>query len=480
MLTPQLLLPLHDELIVDLFAGGGGASTGIEIAAGRHVDIAINHDREAIALHCLNHPQTEHLCSDVFEVRPLAATKGRPVGLLWASPDCKHFSKAKGKKPVDQKIRSLAWVVVRWAQEVKPRIIMLENVEEFEGWGPLDDNNLPCSQRKGQTFQLFVRRLRKLGYAVEWKVLSACDYGAPTIRKRLFLIARRDRQPIVWPTPTHVEPSLAKQTGLKPFNTAAQCIDWSVLAPSIFTRNRPLADATCRRVAKGIIKYTINCAEPFIVPVAHFNGSTRVHRGDQPLRTITSHPVGGSFALAVPITAAFIAKHYTGVVGSDCDSPLGTVTSIDHHSVVTAHLSHYNADKRPCDVRASDLRHPIKTQTTENRHAIVICKTGPVTSPAANAVHPNRCVSEFLLRYGGSDASSHAVAIVDIGLRMLTPRELYRAQGFSDSYVIDRQPNGKPLTKKAQVRMCGNSVCPPVACALVQANFVAMAQLAAA
>ena len=254
MLTSQFLLPVHTELVVDLFAGGGGASTGIEQAIGRAVDIAVNHDPEAVSLHTANHPQTRHFCSDVFEVDPLAVTDGRPVGLLWASPDCKHFSKAKGGKPVSKKIRGLAWVVIKWAKLTEPRVICLENVEEFQTWGPLGADDRPCPERKGQTFQRWVAQLRNLGYKVEWKELRACDFGAPTIRKRLFLVARRDGLPITWPQPTHAQPDSSGKVakGFKPWRTAAECIDWGIAAPSIFERERPLADATCRRCRRSM------------------------------------------------------------------------------------------------------------------------------------------------------------------------------------------------------------------------------------
>lgn len=282
-MTRQYILPLAHELVVDLFAGGGGASTGIEQALGRHVDIAVNHDPEAVSLHQANHPQTRHFVSDVFEVDPLAVTEGRPVGLLWASPDCKHFSKAKGGKPVSKKIRGLAWVVVKWAKLARPRIICLENVEEFQTWGPLAEDGRPCPERKGKTFQHWVAQLRNLGYAVEWRELRACDYGAPTIRKRLFLVARRDGQPIAWPTPTH-------GAGRKPYLTAASCIDWSLPCPSIFERERPLAEATLRRIAHGIKRYVLEAAEPFIVRIGHTgHGDSGKARGiGEPLSTITS------------------------------------------------------------------------------------------------------------------------------------------------------------------------------------------------
>ena len=539
MLSSQFLLPIAHELVVDLFAGGGGASTGIEQAIGRHVDIAINHDPEAVSLHQANHPQTQHYVSDVFEVDPLAVTDGRPVGLLWASPDCKHFSKAKGGKPVSKKIRGLAWVVVKWAKLARPRIICLENVEEFQTWGPLGEDGRPCPERKGATFQRWKRQLENLGYTIDYRELRACDFGAPTIRKRLFLVARRDGQPIVWPEASHGAPDTlaVRQKKLQPWRTAADCIDWSIPAPSIFERERPLADATCRRIAKGIVRYVIEAAKPFIVPMTH-TGGDRVHSSDEPLRTITTAQ-RGELALAVPtliqtgygerpgqaprvpgldkplgtvvngqkhaVVAAFLAKHYTGVVGSDMADPVATVTSVDHHSLVAAHLVHYHADKRPEDVRASDMRDPLKTQTTENRHALVTSNLvklrgvnvgsgtdEPVHTVSAQGTHHAE-VRAFLVKYYGTDQDPnlqeplHTVttkdrfglvmvkgepyAIVDIGLRMLTPRELYRAQGFPESYQIDHGADGRPLTKTAQVRMCGNSVCPPLARALVAANF---------
>jgi DNA (cytosine-5)-methyltransferase 1 len=291
MIRPQFILPLAHELVIDLFAGGGGASTGIELALGRHVDIAVNHDAQAVNLHQANHPQTRHFVSDVFEVDPIAVTEGRPVGLLWASPDCKHFSKAKGGKPVSKRVRGLAWVVVKWAKLTKPRQIYLENVEEFKTWGPLAVDGRPCPERKGRTFQTWKRQLENLGYVVEHRELRACDYGAPTIRKRLYLIARCDGEPIVWPEPTH-------EKGLKPYRTAAECIDWSLACPSIFERVRPLAEATQRRIAHGVKRYVIDAAKPFIVPVTH-QGDWRVHSIDDPLRTITTAR-RGELALASP------------------------------------------------------------------------------------------------------------------------------------------------------------------------------------
>jgi len=269
---PQPGLDFNGELIVDLFAGGGGASTGIEWALGRSPDIAVNHNKKAVLMHQINHPHTKHYCESVFDVVPQEVCAGRPVGHLWMSPDCTHFSKAKGSKPVSKRVRGLAWVGKRWAATVRPRVIFLENVEEFTTWGPLvriNGNMHPCKKRSGRTFRTFVRELQRLGYAVEWRTMRACDYGAPTIRKRLFLVARCDGEAIVWPEPTHGDPGKDGVKGgqLLPWRTAAECIDWSIPCPSIFTRKKPLADNTLRRIARGIQRYVIDNPAPFIVPI---------------------------------------------------------------------------------------------------------------------------------------------------------------------------------------------------------------------
>lgn len=549
MIDDQFILPLAHEIEVDLFAGGGGASTGVERATGRFVDIAVNHDPEAISLHTANHPQTRHFCSDVFEVDPLEVTGGREVGLLWASPDCKHFSKAKGGAPVSKKIRGLAWVVVKWAKAVKPRVICLENVEEFQTWGPLGDDGRPCPERKGTTFALWKKQLEKLGYVIEHRELRACDYGAPTIRKRLILVARRDGQPIVWPAPTHAKPDAAGKVpkGMKPWRTAAECIDWSIPVPSIFERKKPLADATCRRIAKGIMRYVVAAKEPFIVQYysAKRAGDDRTADLNNPLPTQTTE---NRFALVVPtmvqvgygeregqaprvpgldkplgtvvasgqkhaLVTAFLAKHYTGVVGSDLAEPLATVTSVDHHSLVTANLIHMGHGEGPAGGKRfshgiRDVSQPLNTVTAQGAAAGIVTShlvklrgdnvgagmDEPLHTISAQGLHHGE-VRAFLVKYyseGGQDQSladpmhtiptkdrlglvmvhGEPLAIVDIGLRMLTPRELYKAQGFPDSYRIERGAAGEPITKTAQVRMCGNSVCPPLAEAVVGANYV--------
>lgn len=547
----NIQMGLFDELIIDNFAGGGGASTGMEMALGRAVDIAINHDGEAVAMHLANHPYTTHYCEDVWTVDPCKIVKGRPVGLAWFSPDCKHFSKAKGGKPVARKIRGLAWVVVRYAQKVRPRVIMLENVEEFQDWGPLvhvcDDNGgkkmdangqavmMPCGINKGQTFYLWKSRLEKLGYRVEWKELRACDYGAPTIRKRLFLVARCDGMPVVWPEPTHGDPkSESVRTGkLLPWRTAADCIDWSIPAPSIFERKRPLADATMRRIAKGIMRYVVNNPDPFIVPLTH-HGERRVndinepiptitaaHRGelalvvpvftehanassprcmpsDEPLRTICANTKGGHHAMI----EAFLSKHNSRSIGSEFDDPAGTITGKSKDSLVTAHLVRQfgqSVGSAPLDPVGTITPGGLGKTGLVTSHLVKLrgtCRDGqeitkPLPTITATGTHVGE-VRAFLLKYYGSDqdpqlldplhtittkdrfglvtVSGQQYEIVDIGLRMLSPRELFRAQGFDDSYVIDPIYNGKPLTKTAQVRMCGNSVSPYPAAALVRAN----------
>lgn len=609
------------EIIVDSFAGGGGASTGIEIALGRSPDIAINHDGEALSMHERNHPTTWHIRHDVWKVDPIAATQGRPVGLMWASPDCKHFSKAKGGEPREKGIRDLAWVVVRWAEQVRPRVIFLENVEEFQTWGPLDENGRPIPERKGETFRRWVGELERLGYRVEWRELRACDYGAPTVRKRLFLVARCDGRPIVWPEPTHGDPkSEAVVSGrLAPWRTAAEIIDWSIPCPSIFlTReegraigvNRPLAEATMARIAKGVQRYVLEAAKPFVVPLTH-HGAARIYPLDEPTRTVTgakrgetalvaphvvpichtknaptAHDIaaplrtvttakGGELSLAAPylvprygerygqeprtrsieepmatvvttgnegslvaplivknnfgekphypvdepvrtivaggnhhmLIAGHVQRQFGASVGSDAGEPIGTTTAGGggKSAVVAAFLAQHNVG-----VVGHDVREPVSTLTAKGcQQAVVEVSAGmvdlhgsdrrqrdvadPAPTVTAGGTHQAE-VRAFLVKYYGaglgqpiSDPAATVTTkdrfglvtiegadyeIVDIGMRMLSPRELYRAQGFPDGYVIDEGADGHPITKTAQVRMCGNSVSPPVAAALVAANYV--------
>lgn len=460
------------ELIVDSFAGGGGASLGIEMALGRSPDVAINHDAEAIALHAANHPASRHYQEDVWKVDPIEATAGRPVGLMWLSPDCKHFSKAKGGKPVSKRVRGLAWVAVRWAKAVRPRVICLENVEEFQGWGPVLENGKPCPERKGRTFRMFVARLRALGYQVEWRELRACDFGAPTSRRRLFLIARCDGAPITWPTATHAKMASPMHGGPRlPWRTAAECIDWSIPCPSIFTRARPLAENTLRRIAAGLRRFVIESAQPFIVQIQNASsGDKPISLGD-PMRTLTAHPKGGGFALV----AAFLAKHYSErhsreVMASALSRPIGTVTSVDHHALVASHLVKLKGTSRD----GQPVTEPLHTIQAGGRHygevrAFLVAYYGN-EKDGGSLFDPMRTVTAKD-RLGLVTIEGHDYEIADIGMRMLAPRELYRAQGFPDSYRIDIEFRGKPLTKTAQVRMVGNSVCPPVAAAIVRAQF---------
>ncbi len=534
---PQLRLRFNDELIVDNFAGGGGASMGLEKAIGRSVDIAINHDPKALAMHKVNHPGTRHICEDVFNVDPEEVCDSKPVGLAWFSPDCKHFSKAKGGKPVEKKIRGLAWVAIRWASKVKPRIIILENVEEFEHWGPLNSLNMPCPARKGDTFKQFVNELEKLGYKVEWRLLRACDFGAPTIRRRLFLIARCDAQPIVWPRPTHGK-------GLQPYATAADCIDWSIPLTSIFGRKRPLVDATMRRIARGIKRFVLDAKEPFIVTCNHGGDRFRGQGLDKPLVTVTAaHDAHG---LVVPyfvprhgehpkqkprcraanlplptitttqngatLVAAFIAKHYGGTrqtSGSSMKDPMSTVTTVDHNALVACNIvrsfgqSVGSAMDKPIGSvtaggggKSSLLAAHLLSLKGNSRRMMPLSEPGPTICAGGNHA---ALVAALMAPYYGSGSGTtgrdlrepaptittkdrlqlvtvtidqESYILVDIGMRMLQPRELYRAQGFPDDYVIDLLYEGKPLSKADQVRMCGNSVPPPFAHQIALANYV--------
>lgn len=490
---------------MDNFAGGGGASTGIELATGRSVDIAINHDPAAIAMHQANHPGTKHYCENVWEVDPRKAVDGRPVALCWLSPDCKHFSKAKGGKPVEKKIRGLAWVAVKWAATVRPRVIMLENVEEFKTWGPLLKNGKPDPDKKGRTFNCFVNALKRQGYQVEWRELRACDYGAPTIRKRFFMVARCDGKPIVWPEPTHGDPkSIEVKSGkLKPWRTAAEIIDWSLPCPSIFERKKPLAENTMRRIARGIQKFVIDYPNPFIVQIGQngFSKNDRSYQINQPLTTIVtkaehclvtptliqyhtetvSHEARGQ-SINKPIMTldtspryglvmSFLAKHYGGNYtgpGADTRDPLHTVTSVDHNALVTSHLLQMN---NGCDGRS--LREPIKTIVAGPGHwgevrtfLLKYYGTGDgqrLQEPLATITTKDR--------FGLVTVHGQDYQIVDIDMRMLEPRELFNAQGFPKDYIIAQDNNGKYYPKSAQVARCGNAVPPPFAEHLVRANL---------
>lgn len=541
-------LDFGQELVVDLFAGGGGASLGIERAY-RAPDVAVNHNPVAIAVHQVNHPATEHYTCDVFEVDPLEATQGRPVGVLWASPDCRHHSKAKGGKPRNKRIRGLAWVVVKWAKACKPRLIHLENVEEFADWGPLLPDGQPCKARKGMTFRRWVRQLERLGYRVEWRELVAADYGAPTIRKRLYVIARCDKRPIVWPAPTHAK---GGPRGLRPWRSAAECIDFSLPSRSIFDRKRAIVVNTCRRVAKGIWRHTLTAPDPFIVPLrgtgpdhtsthaaadplstvtgggthhalasVHFNhlthhGQRAGHVPSEPLRTVT-----GAHRGEQALIAAHVTKFRTNSIGSALDAPLHTVTAggdmarpagaAHAMGLVTAFLEQAAGGPNSNTSRPRSCDEPVSTITSKGSQQRLVtaymvkfystggqwnaCNEPMHTVPAkdrmglvevvhvpADILAPDllakarRCAAfmhEHLPEHFPEPADIVLIGgyvMVDITLRMLTPRELARAQGFPDEYVLECGADGKSITKTDQVRLIGNSVCPDVAEALIRAN----------
>lgn len=503
---------IHGELIVDNFAGGGGASTGIEMATGYSVDIAINHDPEAIKMHKANHPRTKHYCENVWAVDPIAACKGNPVGLAWFSPDCKHFSKAKGGKPKDKNIRGLAWVACRWAGLVRPRVIMLENVEEFRTWGPLNRRHHPIKNKQGKTFERFVKQLEELGYEVQFKELVAADYGAPTMRKRFFMIARCDGKSIVWPEPTHApaDSEEVKAGLLKPYVGAYTQLDFSLPCPSIFDTSeeikekygiravRPLAPKTMERIARGLKKFVIDNPEPFIIQCKFNNDAQDIKK---PLGTITTI---GSHLLVEPYLSVNRENHF----GSDMREPIHTVTSNNQHMLMTPTLIQYHSETAQGEVRGQTIKEPIMTVDGSNRYGLVTSflskfyKTGigqderePLHTVTTSAGHFGE-VRAFLIKYYG-DATGQDIEqpldtvttkdrfglvtiegvdyqIVDIGLRMLEPRELYGCQGFPDDYIIDHDYTGKIYPRTEQVRRCGNAVCPPIPAALVRANLPEM------
>lgn len=563
MQNPQFILGLDDEQLVDEFACGGGMSEAIEQATGRHVDIAVNHDEDACSMHAANHPQTEHHWKDVFEVCPRRATKGRAVGLLHLSPDCTHHSQARGGQPRSKKLRGLAWIGVRWAGVKRPRIITLENVKQILQWGPLiakrdpktgrvvkldgtvaaEGERVPVQQQHlvpdprhaGRTWRAFVRALEHLGYAVEARVLCAADYGAPTTRSRLFMVARCDGAPIVWPEPTHFK-NPAK--GQKRWRSAAECIDWSIQGKSIFGREKPLADATLRRVAHGMKRYVLDSADPFIVQIANWSRDGVTSARD-PLSTVTAWPRGGSHAVVAPVMVQ--AGHGQGTpdaprwshgnksvrdpVGTvtasgggqavaigtlvqmgygeregqapralDAHQPLGTVVGAGKFAAVTAFVEQANGGFNATPAR--DAREPLSTSTaTGSQQRLVTATVVEPTLTPSQEEGALRCAA-FLIRYYGQGGQlgdmrepmststtkdrlalvtvwlrGTPYVIVDIQLRMLTPRELYNANGFPKTYIIDRGHDGRVFSKSTQVRMCGNAVPPPLGRAVIEANW---------
>ena len=509
-----------EGLIVDNFAGGGGASTGIEAALGRDIDIAINHSPQAIAMHEANHPRTRHLCEDVWQVDPAKACAGRPVDLAWFSPDCTHFSRAKGGKPRSKKTRALAWVVIRWARAVRPSVIMLENVEEFLTWGPLGAEGQPDPKRAGRTFKMWLGKLRALGYKVEWRSLVAADYGAPTTRRRLFLIARCDGQPIVWPTPTH------GRHGSRPWRSAAEVIDFSVPCPSIFDRKKPLADATQRRIAAGLRRYVLECPKPFVVPLTH-HGERRTHPLDEPLPTITAAN-RGELALITPFVSAQVGQsvgrgveaplptiagggmgHQALIAPTliqtgygeregqapralDIGKPLGTLVSGGKHAAAVAFLAKHYGGPNGHQTSGQSMTSPMGTVTAQDHHSVVGVQLGlPIDGHARTDRTAE--VHAFLIAYYGSEREGQQLGlplrtiptrdrfglvvvegveyqITDIGMRMLLPEELFRAQSFPREYVIAAPFKGRTLNKTEQIELAGNSVCPVLSEALVRAN----------
>lgn len=543
---------IDGKLIVDNFAGGGGASTGIEMATGISVDIAINHDPEAIKMHKANHPSTKHYCENVWAVDPVKVCGGRPVALAWFSPDCKHFSKAKGGKPKDKNIRGLAWVACRWAGLVRPDVIMLENVEEFKTWGPLGRRHHPIKAKQGHTFKKFVKQLENLGYKVEFRELVAADYGAPTMRKRFFMIARCDGKPIVWPEPTHgpADSEAVKAGLLQPYIGAYTQIDFSLPCPSIFDTAeeikekygiravRPLATKTMKRIASGVIKHIIENAEPFIVQVNHSGSDWNYCKSmDEPLPVITAKH---GFGIVETKLAPCIMCNNENNVGASVKSPLPTITTGNRNFVVAPTLIQYHSETAGSEVRGQKLDEPIMTVDGSNRYGLVTSflhkyydggYTGAgeslekplptVTTVDHNSVCAatliqmnNHCdgrdimepiptitagdghfgeVRAFLIKYYGQGTGQNIkepldtvtardrfglvtiagvdYQIVDIGLRMLEPKELYGCQGFPDDYIIDQDYTGKTYPRSEQVRRCGNAVCPPIPAALVRANL---------
>lgn len=502
---------LTDEIIVDNFAGGGGASTGIEIATGMAVAIAINHDPAAILMHKTNHPYTEHLQASVWDVDPKAVCRGRPVGLAWFSPDCKHFSKAKGAALVDRKIRGLAWITLRWAAEVRPRVIILENVEEFQTWGPVRKGK-PVKKLAGTTFRKFISQLEALGYTVEFRELVAADFGAPTSRKRFYMIARCDGRPIVWPKPTH---SKTGADGLHKWRAASEIIDWSLPCPSVFASKaeimdryglkavRPLAKNTMRRIIRGVDKCTIRSGKPFIVECNHSGGGHIAPVGDA-YKTITAKHTGGIVApsliqyhteqtesvrasgLGAPIntvdasnryglTCANLVEYYTGGRPLDVREPMHTVTSHDHEAAVAAHVVKFKGDNL-----GHGADEPMQTVTT-SAGEFAVCKAYLAKMHGGGELGYWPLIRDLLNEFCGYTLAEDEVLlleiggalyyIADIGLRMLSPRELYNAMGFPPDYIIDRDYQGHAYGRTKQVARCGNAVCPPAASALVRANL---------
>ena len=511
-------------LIIDCFAGGGGASVGIEMALGRPVDIAINHDPQAIRMHQTNHPQTLHLTEDIFKVDLEKYVAGRHVALMWASPDCTSHSKAKGGQPRKQGLRILPWAVYKHAKKILPDVIITENVEEIQQWGPLDENGRPIPERKGEEYQKFIGSMKALGYDFDSRELVAADYGAPTTRKRWYAIFRRDGKPIVWPEPTH---SKTGADGKKKWVPVSTVLDFSDLGKSIFGRKKPLAENTMRRTARGLEKFVFNNPEPFIIQVNHGGDNFRGQSIHRPMPTITQKH---GFGVVTPIVTPYMLRNNTGAPGSDVKEPMLTITTGGHHGIITPFMIQYHSETTRKGVRGQQVSDPIQTIDTSNRYGLVIAflekfyKSGigqslaePIhtitTSPGhfgqvsvlavdwkqlmAAGVDEETAqkvtwVSEFIMEYYGTGTGQslndplHTIVtkdrfalitilgneyvILDIFLRMLTPEELKLAQGFPRDYIIDRDYNWQKYPISEQVKRIGNSVVPIMAKTLVSVN----------
>lgn len=464
------------DIIIDAFAGGGGASVGIEMALGRQVDIAVNHDPQAILMHKTNHPHTVHITEDIFKVDLQKYVKGRHVALMWASPDCTSHSKAKGGQPRNNGLRILPWAVYKHVKAIKPDVVIMENVEEIQDWGPLDKNGRPIPEERGKEYQKFIHYMTSLGYQFESRELVAADYGAPTTRKRWYAIFRCDGRDITWPEPTHSK--FPEMTGLKPWKQCGDYIDWSDLGTSIFDRKKPLAEATQRRIANGIKKYIIENPKPYVVKdknalayVIQYHseqkkGDARGQTLDEPIKTIdTSNRYG--------LVTAFLSKFYKTGVGQGCDEPCHTITtSPGHFGLVSASLVKYygnDKDGQPMDT-------PLGTIVTKDRFALISAflvsyygrddAIWPVDFPVGTiTTHDRYGLVGVLVNIDGE-----AYLIADIFLRMLKPEELKLMQGFPKDYIIDRDYRWKPYPKTQQTARIGNSVVPIMAKALVESN----------
>lgn len=586
MIRDQFILKLQERIKWDNFAGGGGACTGIEAGSGCYVEVSVNHDGEACAMRRANHPQAETFMEDVWGVDIKRVLRGRSIGFAWFSPDCKDHSKAKGSKPLSAQIRGLAWLMEKFAGQALPDVMVMENVEEIEFWGNLiarrckitgrvlkidgtvaaPGERVPVElqslmrdpKRLGRHFRRLVAKLRAYGYVVEWRLLRACDYGAPTIRRRLFMICRRDGKPIVWPKATHGDPESpeVKSGKLKPWRIAAECIDFSIPCPSVLLTKeeakvlgkklgrkiqRPLVPASNRRVAAGTERYTMKAAKPFILSLTH-HGGNRVEDIEDPFNTITaarrgekafvSHHIayqqqgGGSRPADAPIhticasskdqnqvvavhiarqfsttighaadepaqsvmagggggksqvISAFLAQHNTGVIGHAALEPFSSITSSGSHQqlVSVSLVKYYGTEQDP------KITEPLHSVTTKDRFGLVMAELGipPLTPELAVKA---RKIAQYLRDNGVEVPGEFAyvgdpawgIVIYDIGMRMFEPHELFAAQGFPKDYIIthgyDEHGNLVKLSKTAQIRMCGNSVSPPVAAAITAANL---------